>query len=1255
MAGQRPEDQIDELNKQVAQQFRSGDRDAPERARKVCELAREVLGEEHALTAASLHNLGFGVFVRGGDLEGARPSLEQALAIRRRVLGEDHPDTANSLYVLGEVLRAQGDLAAARDHFERAIAIYRQVGNNDFAIAGILGALAVVQAGLGDPEAARLSFEQALVSCRRAHGEVHPLLGTLLHNLGELQRQEGNLVEACSCFEQALAIARKALGEEHQFTVACLDQLGGLLASLGEWEVARTYDGQALAVLHRAVLRPTSPTKDEEGMAGQDPEQQIAELNRRAVELTGHPEAPGLASRVCELARRVLGEDHPLTASTLDTLGTQLLLLEDLTGARPCLEQALAIRRRVLGEDHPDTAHSLHNVGELLYRLGDLARARPYLEQALAVYDRLPDLYQTGTACVLASLGIVSQAMGDLEVARHSLERAVVIWQTIEGNDHSDTATSLNNLGVLLLEQGDLTAARRCLERALAITCKALGEDNPQAASGYNNLGGLLEQMGEWQAALARYRQALEIRLRVLGEDHSQTAESLHNVACMLQHSGDLEGALLHQERSVATYRRALGEDHHETGSSLDLLAILRAATGQIPEAFALTQRASAIADGMIAQVFSVGFDQQRFLVLQKSLFTRERFLSLVSRHLSNSIDAAGAAFDLVLRRKGLSAEALAAQRDAILGGRYPSLREPFEQLARLRQRIAQKTLAGPAPGESLSAHEQILHRWQQEQQQRETTLARQIPEMSLEQQLRAADRRAVALALPADSALIEFVRFRVFDFKAVPARGEAMWREPRYLAFVLLGREPDGLAMLDLGEAGPIDRLIAEFRVAATGAAQPRDQTGEPGTSAGQRLRAAVFAPLVGALGGRRRLLLAPDGDLNRLPFEVLPLPGGHRLLDEYRVSYVSVGRDVLRYRVRSQRQPGEPVVTADPDFDLHCPTEVPEPVARRGFWSRLFGSRPSAPAPRPSIKETPSPAAAPGRHSRDLERSQWHFGRLPGTRAEAERVAAQLGVQLWMEREALEGKLKARRSPRILHLATHGFFLPDQHRDLRSLGRNLELLGVGDSAGPGRLRGPGMENPMLRSGLALAGANTFLRGGALPEEAEDGILTAEDVAGLDLLDTELVVLSACETGLGEIHAGEGVFGLRRAFVVAGAKTLVMSLWKVPDVATAFLMDRFYDNLLARGLDRDLALREAQKTTREVTVGELRAQWLSDAGIDCIASGDSEARRALEELARRPDRHRPFEHPFYWGAFICQGDTAPLLAANNGVPQCPG
>jgi CHAT domain-containing protein len=188
-------------------------------------------------------------------------------------------------------------------------------------------------------------------------------------------------------------------------------------------------------------------------------------------------------------------------------------------------------------------------------------------------------------------------------------------------------------------------------------------------------------------------------------------------------------------------------------------------------------------------------------------------------------------------------------------------------------------------------------------------------------------------------------------------------------------------------------------------------------------------------------------------------------------------------------------------------------------------------------------------------------------------------------------------------------------------------------------------LDNPLLRSGLALAGINTWLKGAIPPADAEDGVLTAEDVYALDLTRTECVVLSACQTGLGSVHATEGVLGLRRAFLLAGARTLIVSLWKVNDLATAILMDRFYDNLVQRCLNRDEALHEAQRYTRDVTIDQLRREWLTPGNIDRLA-GDSESARAyLEKLSIQPDDHRPFERPFFWGAFFRQGDTAPLVA----------
>jgi CHAT domain-containing protein/tetratricopeptide (TPR) repeat protein len=880
-------------------------------------------------------------------------------------------------------------------------------------------------------------------------------------------------------------------------------------------------------------------------MASQQPEQEIHELNQQVEDLHDqgkYAEALELARQVCELARRELGDNHRHTATSLSWLGYLLHATGDLAAARRSYEQALEIRRRVLGEDHPDTATSLNNLGRLLKAVGDLAGARPNLEQALAISRR------------------------------------------VRGEDHPYTAISLDNLGSLLQGMGNLAAARPYRERALEVFRRVLGEDHPDTATSLNNLGSLLQDKGDLAAARRYYELALEARRRALGEGHPSTGTSFNNLGVLLQDMGDLAEARPHLEHALGTFRRVLGEDHPLTATALNNLGVLEVASGKIDEALALMRQATATDDRLIGQVSSTGSDRQRLLFLRKVQGDQERFLSLVYRYLAGSPEAVRMALDLVLRRKALGAEALAAQRDTVLSGRYPHLREAFDQLTQLRRRLAQKTLAGPAAGETLAAHEQTLRQWRQEQQQRETTLARQIHELNLEQQFHKADRRAVALALPEAVALVEFVRFRVFDFHAVPARGEPWWQPARYLAFVLPAGQPDEVQMIDLGEADPIDRLIADFRAGV--AADPHDRpdrdvrrrrAGAPPAAQGQAgpaLRAAVFDRLVPALGGRTRLLLAPDGDLARLPFEVLPDAEGRLLLEEYGISYLGCGRDVLRFGAAPTRPPADPLVVADPLFDL----------AADG-------------AAAPASAHTPA-----SRCSRDIRHSGYQFRRLPGTRQEGERVADLLGVRPWLGPDALEGRLKQARSPRVLHLATHGFFLEDQPHDPNQVPD--ELARAGDEGGSfGRLAGALPENPLLRSGLALAGAQTWLDGAAPPEEAEDGLLTAEDVTGLDLLDTQLVVLSACETGLGEVHTGEGVLGLRRAFVVAGARTLVVSLWKVPDEQTRELMIDFYTHVLSGDGVAD-SLRRAQLAMRE----------------------------------RHPD-------PYFWGAFVCQGDPGPLPA----------
>jgi CHAT domain-containing protein/tetratricopeptide (TPR) repeat protein len=868
----------------------------------------------------------------------------------------------------------------------------------------------------------------------------------------------------------------------------------------------------------------------------------------------------------------------------------------------------------------------LHTLAGIHLQRGAVAAARPILEQALAIHHcaaaRTPAKQPASSrnearqkleqvlgplqvANVLSSLARVYQALGDHPAAVRAYQDALARYATYPSKTVGNTDIALNNLGSLYLEMGDLDRAGETLRRAIEHCRAKQGDQHPLYATAILNLALWHEKRGRFAESLRLIRECLDIRGKVLGTTSGEYLGALNNLACNLRMTGDYAAARTFIEQAQAA-RTVCGEDHPLHTTVLISRALIAVGEGKPADALALLRESAAIEQRVLARIFSVASDAQRLTYLDK---IRERLafvLSLVRTHLPDDPAATAEAYDRVLCRKALAAESIAVQRDAVLGRRrYPHLARSLDELSALRQQIAARTLAGPGE-EGLDAHRRLLAEWQQRQEALEVALARAVPEMELRQRLLAADHRTVASALPAGSALVELVRFAMFDFLAVPARGEDKWKPARYLAFVLRPQMPDAVRMVDLGEVEEIDRLVWAFRTdllgddisPARGMTRIDEESAAMERSSASALRARIFDPLRDLIAGARHLILAPDGELALVPFEVLPDSTRAPLVEEFLFSYLAVGRDVLRSEER-RRQAGDPLVVAAPDFDLEPAGQTEAGLVPRLCQpcetdhcrdSELPPTADTAVAQSdPTMTRRPSPPAS---LSRDLPRASLRFDPLPGTQAEGWDVARLLGVEPVLGPAAVESWVKKAYSPRVLHLATHGFFLPDQ-REIPE----------------GGFRGMAPENPLLRSGLVLAGANTWLAGRSPPEEAEDGLLTAEDVTGLDLLGTELVVLSACETGLGQVRAGEGVFGLRRAFQLAGARTVVMSLWKVADEPTRELMGAFYRHLLA-GVPRGEALRQAQ----------------------------------LALKARYPD-------PRDWGAFICQGDYRPL----GGVECVPG
>jgi len=670
----------------------------------------------------------------------------------------------------------------------------------------------------------------------------------------------------------------------------------------------------------------------------------------------------------------------------------------------------------------------------------------------------------------------------------------------------------LQHLANYHMELGEYAEAEECFQRTLTSQKEKEGEWNPHYALTLSNLGTLYRFTGRYGEAESLYRRAVEIRKVEFGPHHPSVIDGLLRLTLTL------------------------------------------AALSKFREACDALREVMAASDRWLARVSGIASEAARLNAIREQVRQVDLLLSIQS--VAPEQATTREAFEWVLKRKGLSLTALAGMRGAVLGGRYPKLRKQLAELDALNSDLARRALEEPGSEpdeEALTAREEM-----------ERELARSIPEMQLEQVMAGATVESVASALPAGSVLVEFLEYYPYNFPWVHAKGDLEHFPQRYVAFVLHAGAPDSLRSVDLGEAGALARPIQELvrkTAGETRALGPAPAEIASASGAARTLSARLLTPLMPMFGDAGQLLLAADGKLCLVPFEILPLENGELLLDRCEVSYLGTGRDALRFRAAEQRELSTPVIVADPDFDLALPAEAVD-------------GGPKAKELRVGIV-------------RGFAAGESRFGPLPGTRMEADRVSAILRTAVvYRGSAALEARIRQLRAPAALHLATHGFFVGADDRE----------------------KEPDTLSAMYSSGLALAGANAFLAGRARPAEAEDGILTAEDVATLDLLDTELVVLSACNTATGELVRGEGVFGLRRAFFAAGARTVVMSLWQVPDLETAELMTEFY-SCIAAGMPKSAALRKAKQSRRNA--GAPTSAWAA-----FICEGDWEACRARSIVA---------------------------------------
>ena len=471
----------------------------------------------------------------------------------------------------------------------------------------------------------------------------------------------------------------------------------------------------------------------------------------------------------------------------------------------------------------------MNNLGSVYEAMGNYARAEQLYQQALRIITSKSGKDSTDAAAALNNLGGLYKTIGDYGKADSFYRQSNEIWRAAVGEKHPEFAAGLNNMADLYYWMGKFDAAEQLYVKVLQIQRSSLGEKHPDVALSMQNLAVLYVKMGRYPEAEPLYRQALDIWKSALGSRHPDVALALHNLALALLRMGRYGEAEPLYRQALEIRIAVLGKDHPDVATTLNNLAALCAATSREGQALELMKQAQSIDDHLIRHVFSFASESQRMGYVAVLRGDMDSFLSLISQYLSDSPAAVTDGLDMVLKRKAIVAEALAAQRDAILGGRYPDLAPALRKLRTLNAQIAQKIMSGPGP-EGPEAHRQLMEKWTAEKESLEVFLAGRIPEIDLERRLTEANRDKVAEALPEGAVLVEFVRFNPFDFKAIPAKGQSVWKPARYLAFVLLPGEPENIQMIDLGEAGLIDAMISDFRGAITGRAEKPDGSGGEG-----------------------------------------------------------------------------------------------------------------------------------------------------------------------------------------------------------------------------------------------------------------------------------------------------------------------------------------------------------------------------------------------------------------------------------------
>ncbi len=955
--------------------------------------------------------------------------------------------------------------------------------------------------------------------------------GNTSFNQGRVLYYQGNYPEAEKWYLQAQAIREKLLGKEDPDYARSLNNLALLYRDMGNYEKAELLYNEALAIRGKVL-----------GKENTDYAVSLNNLGNLYLDMGNYEKAELLQLEAKAIREKTIGKEHTDYAASLVNLGLVYRRMSNYEKAEPFYIEAKSINEKALGKENLGYAMNLHNLANLYLNMGSYGKAEPLYLEAIAIRAKALGNEHTDYAISLGNLAILYMYMGNYEKAEPLYLEALGIKERKLGKQHLSYAVGLNNLAILYKDMGNYEKAEPLYLEASSILEKALGKEHPDCLESLRNLAILYKEMGNYKKAEQLYLEVKTIQEKVMGKEHSDYAMSLSYLADLYREQGQYEKAELLYLEAKAIQEKALGRYHPQYAYNFSGLTSLYKDKGDYKNAERLFVELNNLNQSLIIKAFHYLSEQELYSYVNIFATNQNEILSFAQ--LSKSINSGQTCFDYSLFHKGFLLNAANQVKRLALSD--PVTTDKFNQLKSYRRRLAAEYAKPIAERKNMAELEEKANTLEKD-------LTRSVAGFG--EALQQVTWQEVQQNLQPGEAAIEFVHYKFTNPKPTDST--------MYAALVLLpgAKAPKFIALFD-------EKQLTTF-LEPDGKPKP-DYVNDLYALGSYRnsLYDLLWRPLELELSEVNTVYFSPSGQLHRLNIGAVPMPPMLRgdasettLADRYQLvelgstrqlavgsrQSAAKGTDALLYGGIKYEMDSMAIASAISSLDDN-------PLAtRRGLD---FANADST-----------------------LRGGKWNYLRWTDVEVNSTQdILLSAGLQATARKgyDATEESFKAigtsGPSPRVLHLATHGFFFPDP-------GGRDEGRGMRGDEPVFKLS----EHPMIRAGLVLAGGNyAWQTGKPIRLDREDGILTAYEISQMNLSNTELVVLSACETGLGDIQGNEGVYGLQRAFKIAGAKYLIMSLWQVPDFQTQELMTSFYSLWLEDKMSIHDAFQAAQKEMKE-------------------------------------------------------------------------